>query len=153
MYAWLRPYRLCGPCFGSLFSGLTSWPCFSLLFPDLLVAAPFVLRRRSTMAGPVRRFRFANWNAHSVLNKRQEIEAMLSLGDLDMLCITETWLDPDSVFEFFDYLAFRCDRRLGRGGAALILVRSKFAVTDLDLSGAIDGGLDAVGLSVCSSSP
>ena len=54
------------------------------------------------MAESVRRFRLANWNAHnSVLNKRQEIEAMLSLNDLDILCVTETWLDPDSVFKFF----------------------------------------------------
>ena len=39
---------------------------------------------------PKQQFRFANWNAHSVLNNRQKIEAMLSLHNLDMLCITET---------------------------------------------------------------
>ena len=72
------------------------------------------------MTEPGKRFRFTNWNAHSVLNKRQEIEAMLSLYDLDMLCVTETWLTPDFLFEFFDYLTFRCDRRLGRGGGSLI---------------------------------
>ena len=70
----------------------------------------------TAMAESFRRFRFANWNAHSVSNKRQEIEAMLSLNDLDLLCVTETWLDPESVFEFYGYLTFRCDRRIGRGG-------------------------------------
>ena len=53
------------------------------------------------MAQAGKRFRFANWNDHSVFNKRQDIEAMLSLHDLDMLCITETWLTSEHVFEFF----------------------------------------------------
>ena len=98
------------------------------------------------MAESSRQFRFANWNAHSVSNKWQEIEAMLSLNDLDLLCVTETWLDPESVFEFYGYLT----RRAGRGGGVLILVRRELAVVDLDLPGFADGGLDAVGLSVCS---
>ena len=76
------------------------------------------------MAVPKQQFKFANWNAHSVFNKRQEIEAMLSLHDLNMLCITETWIVPDLVFEFFGYLTFRCVRRSGRGGGVLILIRN-----------------------------
>ena len=97
-----------------------------------------------------RRFNFTNWNAHSVLDKKQEIEAMLSLHDLDMLCVTETWLTPDFVFEFFVYLTFRCDRRLGRGDAALILIRNELAVTKMDLPIPYGDAFDAVGLSVCS---
>ena len=95
-----------------------------------------------------KRFRFANWNAHSVINKRQEIEAMFSLHDLDMLCVTETWLTPDFVFEFFGYMTFRCDRRLGRGGGALILIRSALAVTKIDLPIPYEDAFEAVGLSV-----
>ena len=72
---------------------------------------------------------------HSVLNKRQEIETMLSLHDLDMLCVTETWLTPDYVFEFFGYSTFRCDRRLGRGGGVLALIRSELAVTGIFWNG------------------
>ena len=100
------------------------------------------------MAESKKRFRFTNWNAHSVLNKRQEIEAMLSLHDLDMLCVTETWLTPDFVFEFFGYLTFRCDRRLGRGGGALILIRTELTVTKMDLSIPYRNAFEMVGLSV-----
>ena len=100
------------------------------------------------MAESRKRFRFPNWNAHSVFNKRQEIEAMLSLHDLDMLCVTETWLTPDYVFEFFGYLTFRCDRRLGRGDGALILIRSDLAVTGMDLPIPYGDAFEAVGITV-----
>ena len=108
---------------------------------------PFILAF-TRMSEPGKRFRFANWNAHSVLNKRQEIEAMLSLYDLDMLCVTETWITSDFVFKFFGYLTFRCDRRLGRGGGSLILIRSDLAVTRLDLTIPYGDVFEAVGLSV-----
>ena len=100
------------------------------------------------MAESKKRFRFAKWNAHSVLNKRQEIVAMFSLHDLDMLCVNETWLTPHFVFEFFSYLTFRCDRRLGRGGGALILIRSELVVTKMDLSIPYEDAFEVVGLSV-----
>ena len=100
------------------------------------------------MAESGKRFRFANWNAHSVLNKRQDIEAMLSLHDLDMLCVTEIWLASEHVFELFGYLTFRCDRCLGRGGGALNLIRSELAVTRMDLPIPCGDAFEAVGLTV-----
>ena len=115
----------------------------------VLLGVCFACRRfDSAMAQPRRRFKFAYWNAHIV--KRQDIEAMLSLHDLSMLCITETWLVPDLVFELFGYLNFRLDRRLGRDGGVLILIRNEFAVTDLDLPIPVGDTFDAVALSVCS---
>ena len=99
------------------------------------------------MAEPKRQLKFANWNAHSMLNKRQEIEAMLSLHDLEILCITETWLVPDLVFEVFGYLTFRLFRRSGRGSGILILIRNESAVTDLDLPIPVQYSFDAVDLS------
>ena len=54
------------------------------------------------------------------------------------------------MFKFFGYLTLRCDRRSGRGGGVLILVRNKFAFTNLDLLIPFGKALDAVGLSVCS---
>ena len=73
---------------------------------------------------------------------------MLSLYDLDMLCISETWPAPDFVFEFFGYLTFRCDRRLGQGGGSLILIRSELAVTRLNLTIPYGDVFEAVGISV-----
>ena len=59
--------------------------------------------------------RISVWNAHSVRSRRVEIESILSKWDLDVFCITETWLDPDDVFEFYGYLTYRCDQVGGRG--------------------------------------
>ena len=73
---------------------------------------------------------------------------MLSVYDLDVLCVTETWLTPDFVFEFFGYLTFRCDRRLGRGDGSLILIRSELAVTRLNLTIPYGDVFEAVGFSL-----
>ena len=56
------------------------------------------------MGSSERGFRFSVWNAHSVMSRRAEIESILSEWELDVFCITETWLDPDDVFEFYGYL-------------------------------------------------
>ena len=135
------------PLFCPLFPGDHFWPLLIWVY-RLLCFWHYSWLCFNGMSEPGKRFRFANCNAHSVLNKRQEIEAMLSLYDLDMLCVTETWLAPDFVFEFFGYLTFRCDRRLGRGGGSLILIRSELAFTRLDLTIPYGDVFEAVGLSV-----
>ena len=73
---------------------------------------------------------------------------MLSLHDLDMLCVTKSWLTSEHVFEFFGYLTSRCDRRLGRGGGALILIRSELVVTRMDFPMPGGDAFEAVGLTV-----
>ena len=65
-----------------------------------------------------------------------------------MLCITETWLTSEHVFEFFGYLTFRCDRRQGRGGGVLILIRNELVVTGMDLPIPYGDVFEAIGLSV-----
>ena len=72
---------------------------------------------RSTERG----IRFAVWNAHSVINKGADIEYLLHDRELDILRITETWLDEDVAFEFFGYLTYRCDCSGGGGGGSVIL--------------------------------
>ena len=97
-----------------------------------------------------KRFMFANWNAHSVLNKKQEIEAMLSLhDDNDKLAITKMDLPipHGDVFEAVGIsvcsplcsIAVVCAYVPPNSGADLLTWRSLFArvptglVSDLDL--------------------
>ena len=39
-------------------------------------------------------FRLATWNAHSVHNKRPEIESLLRTQGMDVLGVIESWLSP-----------------------------------------------------------
>ena len=71
------------------------------------------------MGSSERSLRFSVWNAHSVRSRRAEVESILSERELDILCITETWLAPGDVFEFFGYLTYRCDRVGGWGRGSL----------------------------------
>ena len=87
---------------------------------------------------------FAVWNAHSVNNKRADIEFLLHDRELDVLCITETWLGEDVAFEFFGYLTYRCDRPGGGGGGSAILVRESLSVLPLSVDGPWRDRLDAV---------
>lgn len=43
------------------------------------------------------KLKFAKWNAHSVLKKKAEIDIILAEFDLDVLYVTETWLDSKQV--------------------------------------------------------
>ena len=67
------------------------------------------------MGSSGRGLRFAVWNAHSARSRRTEIESILSEWDLDVFCISNTWLASDDVFEFYRYLTYRCDQVGGRG--------------------------------------
>lgn len=80
-----------------------------------------------------RSLRYGNWNAHSVLNKKPEIESMLHIHNLDILIITETWLTKRvPVWQFRGYLTFRQDRQSDRpGSGVLILVRNNLLVSPI----------------------
>ena len=61
-------------------------------------------------------FRIATWNAHSVYNKRLEMEALLHTQGLDILCVTESWLRPGDVWEVPSFMSYRSNRPEGQGG-------------------------------------
>ena len=50
--------------------------------------------------------------------------------DPDVLCVSETWLlpeTPDKLVHLENYTIFRCDK--GRGGGSCIFVKNTFTVT------------------------
>ena len=71
----------------------------------------------------------ATWNAHSVYNKRPVIEVLLHTQGLDVLCVTESWLNPEDVWEVPGFMSYRADRPEGQGGGVLILVSRAFQVS------------------------
>lgn len=77
--------------------------------------------------------RLINWNAHSVINKKTDIEAMISSIQLQVFCITETWLGPAIPFNIYGYNIYRKDRERGRGGGVLIGVVRNVVTSALDI--------------------
>ena len=67
-------------------------------------------------------FWMAIWKAHSVYNKRPEIEELLHTQRLDVLCVTESSLTPEDIWEVPRFMSYRADRFHGQGGGVLILV-------------------------------
>ena len=108
---------------------------FALLWLSLLIM-------RTTEKG----ITFSVWNAHSVNNKRADIEYLLHDRELDILCITETWLYEDIAFEFFGYLTYRCDRPGGGGGGSVILVREDLSILPLSVDGSWCDRLEVVAI-------
>ena len=78
-------------------------------------------------------------NARSVVGKKFDLYAYLAAHQLDIIAITETFLDDtvhDSHIAPFGYVAYHCDRNR-HGGGVMILIRNTFHViqrNDLDLS-------------------
>lgn len=64
-----------------------------------------------TMVHNNQKFFVGTWNARSVVNNKFEVEALLNRNSIDVLSITETWLnDKCPVWEVFGYNTFRKDR-------------------------------------------
>ena len=64
-------------------------------------------------------------NAQSLLSHKNEIEMLITSRNIDILCISETWLLPnldDSFLHVQNFIIFRRDQ--GRGGGVCIYVRS-----------------------------
>ena len=71
-------------------------------------------------------------NAQSLLGNFDEIEHLINRRDIDILCISETWLlptIPSKLLNIPGYSVYRCDG--GRGGGVCIYVKTIFNVTVL----------------------
>lgn len=69
----------------------------------------------------------------SVRNKFHKLEKLLFNNDIDILCLTETWLRSDVVFPVpTGYKMYRIDREM-RGGGVAILVKVENQSRELEL--------------------
>jgi hypothetical protein len=84
--------------------------------------------------------RIAHINCRSLYPKLDEISWILSETQLDILCLSETWLDStylDADISIAGYTLFRKDRKQKRGGGVAIYIRD--SLTFLDRSQKITG--------------
>ena len=73
--------------------------------------------------------RLGLWNAHSITNKLPLLHSLVISKDLDIFCITESWLQSsikDGEVAPCDFTVYRHDRDT-RGGGVLIAVSNRFA--------------------------
>ena len=69
-------------------------------------------------------------NARSVLSNLEEIKLLVNERNIDVLCISETWLEsniPDRYVNIEGFNLFRDDK--GRGGGTCIYVRNYLNAT------------------------
>ena len=73
-------------------------------------------------------------NTQSIASKLDDIMIMLRDQQLDILCLSETWLSPlisDQLLAFPGYCILRQDRECLRGGGVAILHREEMQVQQL----------------------
>lgn len=71
-------------------------------------------------------------NAQSLLCHKIEVELMLISREIDVLCISETWLTPnipDVLLNIYNFDIYRCD--YGRGGGVCIYIRNDLKVMQI----------------------
>ena len=105
---------------------------------------------------PHRFYNFGHINARSLTPRLDEVNMLLEQQQLDIMCVSETWLRPDissRVLIFPGFTVTRCDRtgpprsRTPRGGGVAILTREHLRTTKLDIGGA-DTAVESLWLSV-----
>ena len=65
-------------------------------------------------------------NARSILNKKEELEVVISHDRPDVILIAEIWLSdsvPDEVVNIPNFCIVRNDRQFGRGGGVQIYIQ------------------------------
>lgn len=75
-------------------------------------------------------------NAQSLLSQIDEIELLIKNRNIDILCISETWLDEgikDSFVQISDFNVYRCDYGR-RGGGVCIYVRNDLKVNRIEVN-------------------
>lgn len=65
------------------------------------------------------------WNAHSVIQKKDEIKVFVESNMIDIALISETFLKPCHSFRLPNYVTYRTDRPIRSGGGTAILVRKE----------------------------
>lgn len=85
----------------------------------------------------IKNIKLGNWNAHSVVKKKSEIESLLTIHDLDLLAVTEKWLSKQVVdWSVFGYYSYRCDRPGPNiGGGSKILAKRILIITPIEING------------------
>ncbi|RWS21517.1 rna-directed dna polymerase from mobile element jockey-like protein, partial [Leptotrombidium deliense] len=71
-----------------------------------------------------------HYNVQSLLNKIDEVANLLHDYDIDVLCITESWLKDDILdaeVSITGYTHYRCDRLRCGGGGVIVYVRASLA--------------------------
>jgi len=83
-----------------------------------------------------------NTRSFCVQSKMDEIKHKLTSENIDVLCLTETWLHPDIPSEYIEienYTLIRRDRAgVGKGGGICIFVRDVFTVRTIDVVSTIE---------------
>ena len=88
-------------------------------------------------------------NAQSLLGHKYELELFIHEQNIDILCVTETWLHhyiKDALVNIPSYSVYRKD--YGKGGGVCLYVKNTLMVTELNLN--IDGqeGVEDIWISV-----
>ncbi|XP_037792643.1 uncharacterized protein LOC119587991 [Penaeus monodon] len=88
-------------------------------------------------------------NAQSLLSKTNDVELLVQEREIDVLCISETWLTndlEDKYVCFSNYNIYRQDK--GRGGGVAIYVRDNLKVNPLNLTASKIDGVEDLWLSI-----
>lgn len=95
-------------------------------------------------------FRCITWNARSVANKKTEVEAMTYQFNLDIVSITETWLNENKKeWHIRGYRTFRYDRQGSEnGGGVMTLIKKDHTVERIQLKGSWVGSMEALCIKV-----
>jgi hypothetical protein len=101
-----------------------------------LINIPITKTTNAALDGSLPKFLLLN--ARSILNKKEELEVIISQCSPDVVMITETWLSdivPDEVVNIPKFSLVRKDRPIGRGGGVQVYIRESITYKlRLDLS-------------------
>ena len=76
-------------------------------------------------------------NVRSVISKVDELEVVADINDADVICLTQSWLNPcflDSTISLSNFMLFRKDRTFSSGGVVCAYLKTEIHCRRLEKS-------------------
>ena len=86
------------------------------------------------------------WNARSILANLGEFQRSLDENNPHLVCMTETWLNPNKNLKFKAFNVIRMDRPTQTGGGAAILIRKEIEYNNISFNPFNGGKLEYAGI-------
>ena len=73
----------------------------------------------------INKINIMNWNARSLNNKKIEFVEFMTEKNIDVACITETFLEPCKNFGISGFSVLRKDRTHEKGGGVALIIKNQ----------------------------
>ena len=88
------------------------------------------------------------WNCRSITNKKIELLQLIQKENIDIVILSETWLNPQRKFKIHPYKIIRLDRQLHEGGGVAMIIKNNINIKAVKSISSYDENFQAIQITI-----